>query len=144
MAPPNQALDAATVALQRWVDALNGFGRPDLVAAAVASDIYVARMGFHDTRGEVVEELRGRAEVSAWLARTAKVVRFELSAASVTCGSEPGACSCRYLVIAPEDFRGGGTWQARLDGGGRIAWLRHQPDDLPASSGEPARPHRHR
>ncbi len=112
---------AVTAALQRWVDALNARVQPEISRLAVSDSVRIERCGFDADRGRVVQVIEGLAAVDAWAAMSRDVCRFTLG--------EVDADGGRYAITAG-DFTGGGRWDVRLDADGRIAWLRHQPDDL--------------
>lgn len=119
----------AAAAMQRWLAALNGRGDLALTQAALARGVVIERCGFGGQRGQVVQVIRGQPAANRWLKMTRAVCQFEL-AGELSGDGEP--FSARYRMTAL-DFVGGGLWQFRLDAGGRIAWLRHQPDELPAA-----------
>ncbi len=119
---------AATLALERWLDALRGFGASEPVVAAMADDAEVLRFGWDDRRGVLGERFRGHDEIAAWCGRSPREVRFDLAEPPV-----PGPDDtwiARYR-ISLGDFRNHGNWQLRLADDGRIARLEHQPEDLP-------------
>lgn len=112
---------SVTLALQRWVDALNARIEPEVTRLAVSETARIDRCGFGAEEGQVVQVIEGRPGIDAWLALTRDVCRFELR--------EVDAGGGRYEITAG-DFTGGGRWDLTLDESGRIAWLRHQPDAL--------------
>jgi len=117
----------ADVAFARWVDALNRPGDPLAVARALADDAVIERHGFGATRGQLVQTIAGIAAATAWVALLRPALRFSCDPARA---GEAGAFVARYRVTGPDDFVGGGEWAARLAADGKIAWLRHVPDDL--------------
>lgn len=142
-------LPSALVAFQHWIEALNAGGDEVQARAALTDGIVIERYGFHDRRGQVVERIEGLADARHWLAMTRPVCRFFLVDGSVQVAG--GLVAARYRLTAPiehpEDgdaFVGGGTWQARLSDDGRIAWLRHEPDDLDERWGMPVPEAEHR
>jgi len=128
-------------ALGRWVKALNAQGLARLVEAAVAPDALVERYGYGPDAGRLVELIEGRESVRRWAALTPSAVSFALAGpVSVVPEPEGPVGEARYRLAAL-DFVNGGAWRFRLDAGGRIAWLRHMPDDIEGAVREHRDPH---
>jgi hypothetical protein len=126
----------STTALARWLEALNARGDQAATRRAVDDEVRIERCGFHATRDQVLEVLNGAVAVNDWLALTRDVVEFRLDGDS-RCDAG-GEIAARYaVVVEAANFRGGGEWHLRLANDGRIAWLRHQPDDLEQATPEP-------
>lgn len=111
------------LAIARWLDAVNSRGAAEDVKAALTEDAVVERYGFGERKGELAHTFRGHDEISEWLARAPAGTVFRLA------GRVEGD-NVRY-ALAVDGFHNGGEWRWRLGGDGRIAWLRHDPDDLP-------------
>jgi hypothetical protein len=123
-------MSIACKALRGWIELLNASPPPPELAALAkvfAEEIAIHRHGFHETRGQVVEEIRGLAGVREWMARAPAGLRFS---AEESPQSGTPAVEARYRLEI-EDFVGGGLWLARLAADGRIEELTHIPDDLP-------------
>lgn len=141
-----------THALDRWLQALHGFGDLALVQAAVAEQGQVERFGWDSSRGLRVERFQGPEQVAAWCARTPTNVRFVIASAPRPDEDAAGWWLARYEVQIG-DYRNQGTWRFALDEAGRLLHLEHQPDDLPLqwreglppgkTLGPPGPPHGH-
>jgi hypothetical protein len=105
----------------RWVQALNAYGDLSITRRAVHEAVRLERCGVGGERGQVVQGIEGLEAVNAWLALTRDVCTFTLGPVD-----EDGA---RYAITAG-DFTGGGQWTATWADDGRLATLRHEPDDL--------------
>ncbi len=120
-------LATAREALERWVTALQGFGRPDDVAAALTRDAEVIRHGWAEGRGHERERFVGLDAIGDWCSRSPREVRFHLAGDPTPRGS---GWLARYRLTFG-DYENFGTWQVTLSDDGRIRTLVHQPDDLP-------------
>ena len=119
----------ARAAFERLIAAANAKGEPDLVARALEDDVRVERFGFHERKGQLREVFEGAPAVATWFQNgpwnpTTWWLEGEVRAA------DQGRWTVRY-ALEVSDFHGGGTWTAALGPSGRIAWLMHDPDDLP-------------
>jgi hypothetical protein len=132
---------SATAALDRWVKALNNGRDPALAELAVAPDAVVERYGYHGQRGELVQRIVGGQAIAAWLALTNPLCCFSGETTPVW-DDAAGVWRARYRITA-EEFTNGGAWQFALAPDGRIAWLRHEPDDLPPEQRTPSDDHDH-
>lgn len=114
--------------LDTWIEALNRPGDAAAIHAAVEPLAVVERFGFGPQRGQCVEHLRGADAIAAWAALTNPVCRFARDG-DARIEADGVTATVRYAITA-DDFRGGGVWRFRLGRRGRLAWLRHEPDDL--------------
>lgn len=130
-----------------FVFALNHGGDAAALHRAVAETVRVRRYGYHGTRHEVLEQFDGVDQLQQWLQRTPAVVQFQLQTETLqTDGSS--RFRIRYHLTAPDEFEGGGLWQATVGGDGRLLELDHRPDDLDPKYGAPVQeatrsPHHH-
>lgn len=111
------------------VQSLNHAGDLESLARAVDVAIRVRRFGYHGTRDQVLEQFDGMEQVQQWLQRTPATIHFELEAATLQVIG-PDQYSIRYRLTGPDDFVGGGLWQAVVGSGGKLQTLDHRPDDL--------------
>jgi hypothetical protein len=129
-------------AIRRWVDALNEGGARVRVETAVHPEVRVARFGFGENAGVLMEEILGVEGVSAWFGLTPKELTFEIASEvelesrvpSEISRAEEGAdgesiAQVRYRVFT-EGFSNGGTWRFTLSDDDLITSLEHHPDDL--------------
>lgn len=124
---PGAAPTPAELALDRWLLALRGRGLLPPLQAALAPGFVVQRFGWDAQRGVLAERFEELPPLAAWCARSPAEVEFLLDGPVTP--TDPGF-QARYEVRLG-DFHNGGTWRFDLAPDGRIAWLLHQPDDLP-------------
>lgn len=122
--------------LADFVFALNHAEAMDTLQRALDGAIRVRRYGYHGTRKEVLEQFDGLDQVQQWLARTPPTIEFFLLESTLQATGHQ-SYSVRYGLTAPDDFRGGGLWEVKVDADGRIRELDHRPDDLDAKYGAP-------
>lgn len=115
-----------SVALARWLDAVNSRGEPEAVEAAVIEEVTVARCGWSEGHRGTEESLDGFEDVQEWLWTNPHGCVF--SAGPIA--ESNGAYEVRY-TIRYQDFENHGVWRFTVSHDGRIATLVHQPDDLP-------------
>lgn len=137
-------------AIRRWVVALNERGARISVEAAVHPEVRVARFGFGENAGSLMQSIEGTSGVTEWFGISPKVVQFEIAGPvefesvepsrssgpeGVEATGEGSIASVRYRVSAP-GFSNGGTWRFTLANDDLINWLEHHPDDLPNAKQE--------
>lgn len=122
--------------LQEFVFALNHSGERGALLRAMDDAIRVRRYGYHGTRDQVLEQFDGLDQVQQWLQRTPSTIEFSLLDSTLQ-PTGPRSYSIRYRLTAPDDFVGGGLWQATLGSTGKLVALDHRPDDLDAKYGSP-------
>lgn len=132
----NDDLPRFEAAIRRWAALLNGFGRPDDVAAALSDDALVERYGFGPNRGRLVERIHGPEHVRRWADMSPREARFELtSEVEVEVDDDGTIGHAGYRITVPL-FENFGRWSFRLADDGRIRWLAHVPNDIEESHPE--------
>lgn len=117
-------------AITRWIAALNRFGDPAAVTAAVTDDVVVERFGFYDHAGRLVEVLRGPRVVGRWMAMSPPDTLFDLPAPLALDETPEGLVGVATFRVQLPDFDNRGRWRFRLAPDGRIASLAHHPGEI--------------
>ncbi len=143
--------ELASVAFQRFAEALNHSRSSRKLRAAVADDVELERHDpgprDSDTPGTLAETFAGIDAVERWIHRMPPVITFSLASPVGPAPDSMDTWRVRYdYVINNADFRNSGWWLARLARDGKIAWLAHRPFVLPdapeVDAGEHAEHHR--
>lgn len=124
-------LKAATLAIERWIAALNTSLDGALTPLAFTEDAVIERCGVKANRDKVLDTHSGHIEIAAWVARVPEGTVFTRTSdvAAETGDAGETLWTARYRITV-EDFEGGGLWRVRLAEDGRLSWINHQPDDL--------------
>lgn len=85
--------------------------------------------GTAEEAGKLLETFTGHEQIARWLAllppgKFSFALRGE---APLQPGDDPELPRIAYAIYGPDSFENTGTWMARLDESGRIAWLSHRP-----------------
>lgn len=129
---PEQRDDARppSVAMMRWIAALNARGEAAAVALAVHDEARVERCGVGVHAGVVVEEVIGIANIARWMALCPPGTLFEtIGAAEATRDADGTGFEVGYRVSVA-GFENGGRWRFRVGPHGKIMWLKHVPAAL--------------
>ncbi len=118
--------EAATRAIQRFVDALNQQAKHGSVRAAFAPNADVYRYAA-DNHAVAAALFTNHDLHESWIRRTPETSQFTLQSVEELGG---GRWKARYEIRAPGDFVNHGTWRFKLADDERIAELHHQPDPL--------------
>lgn len=132
-------------AIRRWVVALNERGARIRVEAAVHPEVRVARFGFGENAGRLMQSIQGTSGVTEWFGISPKQVQFDIAGPVEFEAVEPSRSSGQEGVEATDEasiarvryqvsaigFSNGGTWRFTLADDDLINWLEHRPDDLP-------------
>jgi hypothetical protein len=124
------AEDRATIAIARWVDALNAAGKRERLGEAVEPRLRVERFGHGAHAGRVVELIEGEEACGRWMALSPDGTHFSVTSGPSEATVEGEPCWEATYRISVAGFRNGGRWTFGLGPSGRIAWLRHAPNQL--------------